>query len=207
MTESIETTQPNEQSRGLSRALFLDRDGVINHEIGFLHRSADVVWVEGIFALCRTAVGLGYKLVVVTNQSGIARGLYTQADFNALMDWMRTRFLAEQAPLDAVYCCPYHPKHGIGAYRCEHADRKPGPGMMLRAARDLPLDLTQSILVGDRCSDIAAANAAGLRQAFLLRGTEASSCPGRAIEIASLAEVQAWLTRQTPASGPNPLIP
>ncbi len=176
------------------RALFLDRDGVINQEVGYLHRTADVRWVEGIFPLCRTAIALGYRLVVVTNQSGIARGLYTQADFDALTDWMRTEFLSQQAALDAVYCCPYHPEHGIGPYKREHEDRKPGPGMLLRAARDLNLDLGQSVLIGDRCSDIAAANAAGLQQAFLLRGTEENPCPGNAIAVDSLAQVEAWLT-------------
>jgi D-glycero-D-manno-heptose 1,7-bisphosphate phosphatase len=177
------------------RALFLDRDGVVNHEVGYLYRTDDVRWVEGIFPLCRTAVGLGYKLVVVTNQSGIARGLYTEADFHALMDWMRAEFLAQQAPLDAVYFCPYHPEHGVGEFKREHQDRKPSPGMLLRAARDLQLDLSQSILVGDRCSDIAAANAVGLAQAFLLRGTEDSPCPGSHLEIDSLAAVEAWLNQ------------
>jgi D-glycero-D-manno-heptose 1,7-bisphosphate phosphatase len=178
------------------RALFLDRDGVINHEVGYLYRSVNVRWVDGIFPLCRTAVSLGYKLVVVTNQSGIARGLYTQADFDALMDWMRAEFLARQAPLEAVYCCPFHPEHGIGPYKREHEDRKPGPGMLLRAARDLNLNLAHSILVGDRCSDIAAANSAGLQQAFLLRGTEENPCPGSAIAVESLAEVEAWISSQ-----------
>jgi D-glycero-D-manno-heptose 1,7-bisphosphate phosphatase len=174
-------------------ALFLDRDGVINREIGYLHRAEDVVWVEGIFPLCRTAVSLGYRLVVVTNQSGIARGYYTQADFDALTQWMQSVFAAELAPLDAVYCCPYHPEHGVGEYRRDHEDRKPGPGMLLRAARDLGLDLGTSILVGDRCSDIAAAHAAGLHKAFLVAGTEDGPCPHPHESVRSLAEVEAWL--------------
>jgi D-glycero-D-manno-heptose 1,7-bisphosphate phosphatase len=174
-------------------ALFLDRDGVINREIGYLHRPEDVVWVPGIFDLCRTAIGLGYRLVVVTNQSGIARGYYTQEDFDALTAWMKSVFLAESAPLDAVYCCPYHPEHGVGPYRREHEDRKPGPGMLLRAARDLGLDLGSSMLVGDRCSDIAAARAAGLQHAFLIAGTEDAPCPHPHQDIESLAEVEDWL--------------
>jgi D-glycero-D-manno-heptose 1,7-bisphosphate phosphatase len=176
------------------RALFLDRDGVVNQEVGYLYRAADVRWVEGIFPLCRTAVRLGYKLVVVTNQSGIARGLYTEADFHALMQWMGAEFLAEHAPLDAVYFCPYHPEHGVGEFKREHEDRKPGPGMLLRAARDLHLDLSQSILVGDRCSDITAANAAGLAKAFLLRGTEDGPCSGSHLEIDTLTAVEDWLS-------------
>lgn len=182
---------------GFPPALFLDRDGVINHEVGFLHRPSDVRWVDGIFPLCRTAASFGYKLVVVTNQSGIARGFYSMADFDALTDWMRAAFVREQAPLDAVYCCPYHPEQGIGEYRREHEDRKPSPGMLHRAARDLRLDLAASIMVGDRCTDVGAANAAGLRQAFLMRGTELLPCPGEAIEIDTLAELETWLRQNT----------
>jgi HAD superfamily hydrolase (TIGR01662 family) len=79
----------------MAKALFLDRDGVINHEVGYLYRSEDVRWVDGIFSLCRSAVQSGYKLVVVTNQSGIARGYYSEADFGVLMDWMRAEFAAQ----------------------------------------------------------------------------------------------------------------
>jgi D-glycero-D-manno-heptose 1,7-bisphosphate phosphatase len=178
----------------LARALFLDRDGVINQETGYLHRPEDVVWVDGIFALCRTALDLDYRLVVVTNQAGIGRGLYTQAQFDDLTAWMMREFAARGTPLSAVYSCPYHPEHGLGDYRREHEDRKPAPGMLLRAARDLGLDLSQSILVGDRCTDIAAAQAAGLRQAFLLAGTEnPASCPCPHRLATSLEDVDLWL--------------
>ncbi len=176
-----------------SPALFLDRDGVVNQEMGYLYRPEDVRWVESIFPLARTARRNGYRLVIVTNQSGIARGLYTTAEFQALMSWIAAEFRIEGAPLDAVYHCPYHPVHGLGAWRREHEDRKPGPGMLLRAAREHGLDLRRSLLVGDRCSDIAAANAAGLRQAFLLRGTEAAPCAGQALVITSLAEVENFI--------------
>ena len=113
-----------------SRALFLDRDGVINEEVGYLHRPEDVRWVDGIIPLCQTAQDLGYKLVVVTNQSGIARGLYTTAEYEALMAWMRTELARDGVRLDAVYHCPYHPVYGIGEWKREHEDRKPGLGML-----------------------------------------------------------------------------
>ncbi len=179
-----------------SPALFLDRDGVVNHEVGFLYRSADVRFLDGIFPLCRTAQQLGYRLVVVTNQSGIARGLYTTAQFEELMTWMRARLAEEGVTLTAVYHCPYHPEHGQGEFRREHEDRKPSPGMLLRAAREHGIDLTRSILVGDRCSDIAAAHAARLRQAFLIAGTEPASCPGDYLAIERLPEVETWLKSQ-----------
>ncbi len=175
------------------RALFLDRDGVVNEEIGYLHRAEEVRFVDGIFSLCRTAMGLGYKLIVVTNQAGIARGYYTEADFHSLMAWMREALLAESVELDAVYFCPFHPEHGVGEYKREHEDRKPGTGMLRRGASDLGISLAESVLVGDRCSDIAAANAAGLRQAFLITGTEAAECGGEYLRVDSLAEVEQWL--------------
>jgi D-glycero-D-manno-heptose 1,7-bisphosphate phosphatase len=191
-----------EAATSTGKALFLDRDGVINEEVGYLHAVEDVRWVSGIFELCQTATALEYKLVVVTNQSGIGRGLYTEAQFGELMVWMRAQFAQRSLVLNGVYFCPYHPEHGAGSYRREHEDRKPGPGMLLRAARELRLDLTQSIMVGDRCSDIAAANAAGLRQAFLLGERETAQCGGLYLAVQSLAEVQAWLTSsvQMPAN-------
>src|SRR5215475_12260766 len=161
-----------------TRALFLDRDGVVNAEVGYLHRIEDVQFVPGIFSLCRAAMRLGYKLVVVTNQAGVARGLYTEEDFEVLMQWMREALRAEGVELAAVYHCPYHPEHGVGRYRREHEDRKPGTGMLRRAMNDLGVSLTESVMVGDRCSDVAAANNAGLRQAFLVAGTENGICGG-----------------------------
>src|SRR6202044_1437526 len=85
------------------RALFLDRDGVVNEEVGYLHRAEEVQFVDGIFSLCRTAVGLGYRLIVVTNQAGIARGYYSEADFHALMTFMRAELRGQCVELDAVY--------------------------------------------------------------------------------------------------------
>ena len=151
-------------------ALFLDRDGVVNHEVGYLHRHQDVLWVEGIVSLCLTAQALGYKLVVVTNQSGIARGMYTEAAFHGLMNWMRSELARDGVRLDAIYHCPYHPEHGVGEYRREHPDRKPGPGMLLRAARELNIDLAQSWMVGDRWRDVDCGRAAGCRTIFIDRG-------------------------------------
>jgi D-glycero-D-manno-heptose 1,7-bisphosphate phosphatase len=178
------------------RGLFLDRDGVINEEIGYLNRSDDVRFVPGIFSLCRTAQALGYKLMVVTNQSGIARGYYTEADFHILMDWMRNAFQREGVLLDAVYFCPYHPEHGVGEYRRDHEDRKPGAGMLKQGAREFDLSLAESVMIGDRCSDVAAARAAGLRQAFLLAGTETSGCDGEYEKAATLGDVEKWLVQQ-----------
>jgi D-glycero-D-manno-heptose 1,7-bisphosphate phosphatase len=178
------------------RALFLDRDGVVNEEVGYLHRVDEVRFVDGIFSLCRTAAGLGYRLIVVTNQAGIARGYYSEADFEVLMEFMRGKLRAEGVELDAVYYCPFHPEHGVGRYRQEHEDRKPGTGMLRRGAREFGVELSESVLVGDRCSDVGAANAAGLRQAFLMNGTEAAGCGGEYVAVQSLAQVERWLVER-----------
>jgi D-glycero-D-manno-heptose 1,7-bisphosphate phosphatase len=175
------------------RALFLDRDGVVNEEVGYLHRAEEVRFVDGIFSLCRTAVGLGYRLIVVTNQAGIARGYYSEADFHVLMMYIRAELRAEGVELDAVYFCPFHPEHGVGEYKREHEDRKPGTGMLRRGVAQFGVELNESVMVGDRCSDVAAANAGGLRQAFLIRGTEIDRCDGEYLVVESLAEVERWL--------------
>lgn len=144
-------------------ALFLDRDGIIIRDRGFVHRIEQVEFMPGIFELARfAALDLGWPLVVATNQSGIGRGLFSEADYRRLTDWICDRFRAERAPLARVYHCPYHPEHGVGEYRMEHPWRKPGPGMLLQAAADLDLDLPGSALVGDKMSDIEAAAAAGI---------------------------------------------
>jgi D-glycero-D-manno-heptose 1,7-bisphosphate phosphatase len=175
------------------RALFLDRDGVVNVEIGYLHRIEDVRFMPGIASLCATASKLGYRLVVVTNQAGIARGLYSEEQYQTLTTWMRGELRREGVEFDAVYHCPYHPKHGIGDYKREHEDRKPGTGMLRRAVTEFGISLEESVMVGDRCTDIEAANAAGLKQAFQIAGTEDAPCVGDYILVQGLAEVERWI--------------
>ncbi len=157
-------------------ALFLDRDGVVNREVGYLYKPQQVEFTAGIFDLCRVAQKLGYKLIVITNQAGIAREFYTEADLHSLMQWMTAEFEREQIHLDGYYYCPHHPEHGIGRYRQDCPDRKPQPGMLFRAARDHDIDLSQSLLVGDRCTDIEAGAAAGVGRLVLLEGTESGKC-------------------------------
>lgn len=177
----------------MKRALFLDRDGVINHEVGWLHRVEDVRFVDGIFSLCRAAKELGYVIVVVTNQAGIGRGLYTVEDFERLTEWMLGEFRREGVELDAVYHSPFHPEHGIGEYRRDDEDRKPRPGMLLRARAAFGVELGESVIVGDRCTDVEAGLAAGVKRAFLLAGTEEAGCDGEYVGVGSLGEVEAWL--------------
>jgi D-glycero-D-manno-heptose 1,7-bisphosphate phosphatase len=181
---------------GFRKALFLDRDGVINTDRGYVHRIEDFQLIDGIFDLVRTARELGYAPIVVTNQSGIGRGYYTAADFEIVTKFMLERFVAEDAPIERVYHCPYHPDAVDPEYRADHPDRKPGPGMLLSAARDLDLDLAASAMIGDKASDVGAAKAAGVPRIALLNSPDADLFVDdpRVTPIASLAEAEAWLT-------------
>ncbi len=183
--------------KALSPALFLDRDGVVNREIGYLFRPEQVEFVPGIFDLCRSAQAAGYRLILITNQSGIARELYSEADFHSLMRWINIQFANAGIQIGAYYFCPHHPEHGVGRYRKECQDRKPQPGMLLRAAQEHAIDLRRSILLGDRCSDIQAGAAAGVGKLILLAGTESAGCPQipHHIVVSSLAEVTGTLLR------------
>ncbi|MCO6417989.1 HAD family hydrolase [Siccirubricoccus sp. KC 17139] len=160
-------------------ALFLDRDGVVNHDSGYTHSIANFVFRDGIFDLCATAQARGMALVVVTNQAGIGRGYYTEADFRELTAWMLARFAEHGIDIAGVEHCPHHPTHGIGAYRRECARRKPGPGMILDASAAHGLDPARSVMVGDKASDMQAAQAAGVATCILLTDSveEAAAAP------------------------------
>lgn len=181
----------------MKRALFLDRDGVINVNHGYVHRREDFEFLPGIFELVRSARRHGLLPVVVTNQAGIARGYYDEATFLALTDWMLQRFADEGAPLERVYFCPYHPMAGIGRYRAESADRKPAPGMLLRARDELGLDLPGSVLLGDKTSDIEAGRAAGVGLKLLLRAApdpdDPAAPPAGTVIVANLDEARAQI--------------
>jgi D-glycero-D-manno-heptose 1,7-bisphosphate phosphatase len=146
----------------LRRGLILDRDGVINHDPGYLHRIEECRFVDGIFAMTRSFVEAQFAIVIATNQSGIGRGIYSEDDFRLLMDWMSGEFTRHGVDLAGIYHCPFHPTEGIGAYRRDSDCRKPRPGMLLHAAADLELDLRASWCVGDNVSDIEAGRAAGV---------------------------------------------
>lgn len=150
------------------RAAFLDRDGVINIDRGYVSTKQDFEFVPGVFAGARALRSFGLLLVVITNQSGIARGYYSEADFLALTAWMERRFEEERAAIERTYFCPHHPEGDVIEYRKACGCRKPGPEMLLRAADDLSLDLARSVIFGDRLSDMEAGRAAGVRLRYLL---------------------------------------
>ena len=151
------------------RAAFIDRDGVLNEERAFVHRIEDFSFLPGAVAALRALQDAGYLLVVITNQSGIARGLYTEADYLALTAHMRERLQAAGVRLDAVEYCPHLPDAPVERYRLDCDCRKPKPGMLIKAIRALDIDPKTSFIVGDRLSDMDAGRAAGLGQCFLVR--------------------------------------
>lgn len=176
---------------GDRRGLILDRDGVINVDINFLHRIADVVFVDGILALVRAAKAAGYVVVVATNQSGIGRGLYSEAQFHTLMDWIGERFAAHGGGIDKVYFCPHHPTEAVGAYRRDCGCRKPKPGMFLEAIAEFGLDPALCWTIGDNWRDVDAGAAAGVANRVLIDPTGTPLHQDRGHWVApTMAEIQ-----------------
>lgn len=152
----------------MNKAAFLDRDGVINIDHGYVSQPEHFEFIDGVFAACQHLQQLGYKLIVVTNQSGIARGYYTEQDFKQLSHWMTEQFAAHQVTIDGVYFCPHHPDKGTAPYLQQCHCRKPEPGMLLTAIAEHNIDAASSIMLGDKAADMQAASAAGVGRKILV---------------------------------------
>jgi D-glycero-D-manno-heptose 1,7-bisphosphate phosphatase len=147
----------------MNKALFIDRDGVINVDKVHVYRISDFEFSPGIFELCRKYQDAAYLIIVITNQAGIAKGIYSEGDFNVLTEWMISRFLSEKIRIARVYHCPHHPDF-TGPCEC----RKPAPGMILKAIREFDLDISQCFLIGDKESDLEAGRRAGIPEKNLI---------------------------------------
>lgn len=154
-----------------NRGLLLDRDGVINVDHGFVGTIERCDFMSGIFPFARAARDLGYRLAIVTNQAGVARGLYTEKDYAALMDYIGASFLREGVEIALMLGCFEYEGSDIPRYARQSFWRKPNPGMPMEAVRRLNLDPARSVMVGDRASDMEAAKAAGIGRALWLGGT------------------------------------
>jgi D-glycero-D-manno-heptose 1,7-bisphosphate phosphatase len=152
------------------RAVFLDRDGTINLDHGYVFRAADFQFIVGAREAIRKLKDAGYLVIVVTNQAGIARGLYDEADLHELHRHLDRELATYGTAIDAYYYCPHHPEEGREPYLRDCACRKPLPGMLLQAAADFSLKLDSSFLVGDKRSDIQAGVAAGCRSILVQTG-------------------------------------
>lgn len=173
------------------KAAFLDRDGVINLDRAYVHQWDEFEFVPGAVDAMRRLREAGYALVVVTNQSGLARGMYTEAQFQELTRHMRAALAEAGAEVEAVYHCPHHPKGSVPELAVDCDCRKPEPGMILRAAKELNLSLADSFLVGDKPSDIEAARAAGLGRAYIVQSDNEESTDGLAGADAGYADLAA----------------
>jgi len=142
--------------------VFLDRDGVINEEVGYLHKIKDFKFINGVIDSCNYFLSLGYQIIVVTNQSGIGRGLYKEEDFHILNQWMLDNFEQEGVRILDVFFCPHGPDDNCYC-------RKPKPGLFKDAKEKHDIDMNKSWMIGDKEADIEAANNAGISQTILVR--------------------------------------
>ncbi len=190
-TSLVKRIRAGDSAAAPRKAAFLDRDGVINLDRAYVSRWEDFEFVPGAIDAMRRLKKAGYALVVVTNQSGIARGYYTEAQYQALTTAMKQALADAGAAVDAVYHCPHYPKGEVAELAIECDCRKPAPGMILRAARELNLSLADSILVGDKPSDIKAARAAGVGHAYLVLSDNEESNTSLAGADAAYSDLQA----------------
>ena len=154
----------------MRQAVFFDRDGTLNEEVGYLFEVERFKWIDGARDAVKLCNERGLLTVVVTNQSGIARGMYTARHVDALHDFMQRSLAQIGAHIDAFYYCPHHPEGTVAEFSVACDCRKPKPGLILRACKELNINPAQSILFGDSKRDIEAAQAAGLRAGIFFAG-------------------------------------
>jgi D-glycero-D-manno-heptose 1,7-bisphosphate phosphatase len=183
------------------RAVFLDRDGTINEEKEYLHRIEDFEFIPGSPEAIRRLKEAGFLVIVVTNQSGVARGYYSLEDVAILHRHMQEKLDAAGAAVDGIYVCPHHPVEGIGEYRRECDCRKGRPGMLLRGAREHGIDLSRSYMIGDKAADVEAGEMAGCMPLMVLTGygkaEAARISPERVRCFADLAEAAEFLLAES----------
>lgn len=150
----------------------MDRDGIINYDKGYTYKIEEFCFKEEIFEICRYFASKGYIIIVVTNQAGIGRGFYSEEEFEQLTQWMIGEFEKKGIFIEEVFFCPYHATHGIGKYKMDSFDRKPNPGMFLKAIDKYGIDPSESFALGDKESDMIAAQKSEVANRILISEQE-----------------------------------
>ncbi len=159
----------------MNKAVFLDRDGTLIEDVGYLSNEKDISLIEGAAEAVHDLKNAGFKTVMITNQAAISRGIITEDRFKEINAQILSEFSKKGADFDGVYYCPHHPTEGKGKYLVNCSCRKPLPGMLLKAAQELDLDLAGSFMIGDKDIDIEAGAKAGCKTALVLTGYGNSS--------------------------------
>lgn len=144
------------------KVVFLDRDGVLNKEVEYLYKADDFIFIDGVFHTCRKLISYGFQLIIITNQSGIARGYYSEKDFHNLTNWMLSKFSQEGIEFLDVLFCPHGPESSCNC-------RKPKPGLLLNAKKLYGIDMLNSWMIGDKKEDLLAAKSAGIENTILVK--------------------------------------
>tara|TARA_Y100000741_G_scaffold330727_1_gene285512 strand:+ start:670 stop:1197 length:528 start_codon:yes stop_codon:yes gene_type:complete len=144
------------------KTIFLDRDGVINKEVSYLHKIKDFEFIKGVFEACKYFLDLNYSIIIISNQSGIGRGLYSEEDYQKINQWMLNEFSLKNISILDTFHCPHEPKSNCSC-------RKPKPGMFFKAQKKYRIDMNQSWMIGDKETDIESANLAGINNTVLVR--------------------------------------
>lgn len=181
----------------MKKALFLDRDGIINVDHGYVHKISEFEFTEGIMDLCKQAITYGYDIFVITNQSGIARGYFTEEDFKRLTEWMIKEFHSNKVDIKKVYYCPHHDTKGLNEYKVKCLCRKPEPGLIIKAAQEYNIELSQSIFIGDKESDMLAAERAAIPFRILVASNYTNTNSVSAIKVNNIIEAKhAFISQQ-----------
>ena len=173
-------------------AVFIDRDGVLNVDHGYVYEVDQFEFIEGAIEACQEIKKKGYLLVLVTNQSGIGRGYYTEDDFLNVTEWMDWSLADRGVDLDGIYYCPHHPEASIAEYKQECDCRKPAPGMLLTATQELGIDLARSYFVGDKTADVQAGKAAGVGNNILVATGKVLTEEGIALADGKFSDLKAF---------------
>ncbi len=177
-----------------ARAVFLDRDGVIIEDTGYIDSIKRVSFIPEAAAALKKIREKGFKLVIVTNQSGVARGFFSEETLKKINKYIVDRLKAQNVEVDAVYCCPHHPEGKVKEYALSCFCRKPQPGMILQAAQDLKLDLANSFIIGDSERDILAGKNAGCKTIWLKKQLQELKPEVKPDKIAkNLLEAASWI--------------